>query len=363
MFSEIGSNFWLNPSQDYQDKPIGTPQQFNCQGSDFVWLSNGRSAIKLVIQTIEKRNIDIKKIAVLPSFTCNTVFEPFLEAGYEIYYYPVDYNLVTTSETILKTVVEKDASVVLFHRYFGFETLDDQVDKLCNTLRQLGKYSIEDCTQCLYSDIDRADSDFTVGSIRKWTGVPDGGFAVCRNGYFLNKPHKPDVRLENAKIEASYAKYHFLYEHVGDKADILEMYRFAEDILNQQSDIYAISKTSMIVQSNLDVLDLQIKRKSNYKQLSALLEGPITQILKIKKGNEVPLYFPILVEDRASLQRHLVQNAIYAPVVWPKDEYQPQQCNGAENAYKHLLCIPIDQRYNADDMNRIVDVINHFYNI
>ena len=27
----------------------------------------------------------------------------------------------------------------------------------------------------------------------------------------------------------------------------------------------------------------------------------------------------------------------------------------------HLLCIPIDQHYDADDMNRIADVINNFY--
>jgi len=73
------------------------------------------------------------------------------------------------------------------------------------------------------------------------------------------------------------------------------------------------------------------------------------------------LYFPVLVDDRAAFQKYLVSNAIYAPVVWPKDDNQPMQCEGAENAYQHLLCVPIDQRYDADDMNRIIEVINSYY--
>lgn len=362
MLSEIGSNFWLNPEQYYQDNHIGTPSQFNCKGGDYVWLSTGRSAIKFVINTIESRNPRLRKVAVLPSFTCDTVFEPFLKAGYEVYYYPVEKDLTTTSDTIMKTVEEHNASIVLFHRYFGFDTVDGHVNAMCDTLRSLGKFSIEDCTQCLYSDISRANADFFVGSIRKWTGTPDGGFAVRREGTFENKPQVADKELEAAKVKASFAKYRFLFEHEGDKNEMLAMYREAEDILDNQSEIYALSETSAKVQANLNVETLKNKRRENFGILEKSLKGQVHKVFTLR-SNEVPLYFPILVEDRASLQKHLVSNAIYAPVVWPKDENQPEQCDGAENAYQHLLCIPIDQRYDADDMNRIVETINNFYNI
>lgn len=360
MLSEIGSNFWLNPEQYYQDKQLGAPSQFNCKGSDFVWLSTGRSAIKFVINTIESRNSGLKKVAVLPSFTCDTVFEPFLKAGYEVYYYPIEKDLTITSDAVMKTVIEHDASIVLFHRYFGFDTLDGQVNKMCDILRGLGKYTIEDCTQCLYSNIFRADSDFTVGSIRKWTGTPDGGFAVCREGVFENKPKVTDKELEAAKVKASFAKYRFLFKHEGDKSEMLAMYRVAEDILDNQSEIYALSETSAKVQANLEKENLKNKRRENFRILEESLNGSIQPVFALG-SKEVPLYFPILVEDRTSLQKQLVSNAIYAPVVWPKDEDQPMQCEGAENAYQHLLCIPIDQRYDADDMNRVVKTINKFY--
>ena len=363
MLSEIGSNFWLNPYGQLPDSPLGSPSQFNCNGEDFVWLSTGRSAIKYVLLDIEARNPKLKKVAVLPSFTCDTVFEPFLKIGYELYYYPVDNNLATTSGAILDTVLAHDASVVLFHRYFGFNTLDSQIDRMCETLRKLGKYSIEDCTQCLYSGFSRSQSDYTVGSIRKWTGTPDGGFAVCRKERFTNKPNQTDTMLEQAKVKASYYKYRFLFEHEGDKREMLAMYRKAEDILDNQTEMFAISETSSRVQANLDKKELISKRKDNFNILFQSLQGPIKLLVKSVDNNAVPLYFPIFVEDRASLQRHLVQNAIYTPVVWPKDEQQPTQCEGAENAYQHLLCVPIDQRYNTDDMNRIVSVINKYYNV
>ena len=90
MLSEIGSNFWLKPSFQYKNTSLGTPKQFNCLGNDYVWLSTGRSAIGYVIKTIELRKPNLKKVAVLPSFTCDTVFEPFLKAGYDVFYYPVE---------------------------------------------------------------------------------------------------------------------------------------------------------------------------------------------------------------------------------------------------------------------------------
>lgn len=361
MQREIGSNFWLDPHESMEDKPIGTPAQFGCNGSDYVWLSTGRSAIKMAIKTIEERKPNLKKSAILPSFTCDTVFQPLIESGYEVNYYPIGKDLRTTSNDILETAFAHEASLVLFHRYFGFDTLDNQDDDLCEELRASGIFTIEDCTQNLYSRIHRSTADFFVGSIRKWTGTPDGGFTCCRNGYFSDKPTHPDKELEKAKIKASYAKYNYLFNHFGDKSDMLALYRCAEDVLDHQEEIYSISESSIMVQANLDRSELINKRRRNFSVLQEGMCNSVTPLFNGSLVEETPLYFPVYVDDRLSLQRHLAQNAIYAPVVWPKDESQAKQCEGAENAYEHLLCIPIDQRYDEEDMNRIIDVINNFY--
>lgn len=361
MLSEIGSNFWINPHERLEDKPLGTPERFGCKGEDYVWLSTGRSSISFAIKTIEERNPQLKRTAVLPPFTCHTVIEPFLNNGYEVVHYPVNEKLETTDELILQCALDHDASVVLFHRYYGFHTVNN-ADKLCDELRKRNKFSIEDCTQCLYDGNAKSSADFCVGSIRKWQGTPDGGFTVCREGNLNDKPEQTDVTLEQAKVKASYAKYRFLFEHEGEKPAFLQLYREAEDILEAQNVFQRISHTSEQMQSSLDVNYLCERRRKNFMILLEGLKGvDMVHPLFDSIGEDVvPLYFPMLVKDRVSLQAHLVKHSIYAPVVWPKPDCIGKICKEADDLYQHLLCIPIDQRYGEDDMNRVVETIKNY---
>lgn len=362
MLSEIGSNYWINPNEFLKNKPLGTPEQFGCKGNDYVWLSTGRSAISYVIKTIEERHPDMKKVALLPPFTCHTVIEPFLNAGYEVHHYPIDEKMMATEEGIMDFVRKYDAYIVLFHRYFGFNTLPD-MDGFCEELRCKRRYTIEDSTQCLYSNRTIFDVDFFVGSIRKWHGTPDGGFATCRDFLFGEKPIQYDETLDEAKVKASYAKYKYLFENKGNKSEFLQLYRKAEDVLESQTRFFAICQTSRMLQSNLNVIFLRNRRKSNYQtMLSGLAEiGKVRPVFEDLTEDVVPLYFPIIVEDRASLQSYLVKNNIYAPIVWPKPDCLNKVCEQAEYFYEHLLCIPIDQRYDEVDMNRVVETINKYY--
>ncbi len=361
MQSEIGSNFWLNPFAELRESELYSPEQFGCRGNDHVWLSTGRSAIKYVLKTIGEREPEVKKVALLPPFTCHTVVEPFIDAGYQVYHYPVDKGLKTSSIEILDCAGKCGAAVVLFHRYFGFDTIHG-VGQLCAELRKRDIYSIEDCTQCLYSELEKSEADFCVGSIRKWTGVPDGGFAVCREGLFSDKPIEPNWDLEKAKVGASYAKYRFLFEQEGEKADFLKQYREAENILAGQEIFHAPTEMTKRVQASLDLKELKEKRRKNYETLLAGLSD--TEMLFILfpalPDGVIPLYFPVIAENRAGFQTHLAQHSIFAPIVWPKAECIGAICNEAEFLYEHQLCIPIDQRYDEDDMSRIVETIKQY---
>lgn len=359
MLSEIGSNFWISPNEVRGDKPLYPPYQFGYKGNDYVWLSTGRSATKLVLHTIEERNPNVNKVVLLPPFTCYTVYEPFLAFGYEIHTLPISMDLSISAEDILLLQKQTKASVLLMHRYYGFDTLPG-FDKVVAALQKEGVIVIEDCTQCLYSDFKVSDADYFVASIRKWCGVPDGGFAICKEGSFVNKPILSDERMVEAKREASELKYQFLFEAKGDKPTFKAKYREAEELLDNQDGYYSIGKLSMAIQADLDVERLKNRRKENYK---TLLEGlrniPGIRILFDELSKDVtPLYFPILVDDREPIQGLLADNDIYAPVVWPKEENSPVICENAERVYERILCIPIDQRYDTDDMKRIISVLN-----
>lgn len=359
MHSEIGSNFWISPNEGKGGKLLYPPFQFGYQGSDYVWMSTGRSATRLILQTIEERNPDIKKVVLLPPFTCHTVFEPFIDFGYEIHTMPVNMNLITDAEDIIRCQTMCGAGVVLVHRYYGFNTLLG-FDQAVKTLHENGVFVIEDCTQCLYSDFAISDADYVVASIRKWCGVPDGGFAICKEGCLTRKPNHADDKMVEAKRIASELKYQFLFEGKGDKPTFKAKYREGEELLDNQTDYYTIGKISAVIQAELDVELLQKKRRANYK---VLLDGfrniaGIKIIFGTLPDGVVPLYFPILVDNRETIQGLLADNDIYAPVVWPKADNCPSIDKVAETIYEKILCIPIDQRYDADDMQRIVNVIN-----
>ncbi len=361
MQKEIGSNFWLSPEEvrtSYSVPESFSPSIFGYHGNDFVWMSTGRSATALVIKSIEALNPNINKIVCLPPFTCHTVFEPFLEAGYKVVTFPIGTDLVADGAEITRCAVECRASIVLFHRYFGFDTILG-LDNAIHELRAHGIITIEDATQSLYSDFVSSGADFYVASIRKWCGVPDGGFAVCREGKFRIKPTEADRNLGLAKIEASLQKHDWIVNGYGDKETFLNSYRGAEDILNAQDKLYNVYPLSLVIQARLDTKNLQERRRKNFLTLLNSLQNihGIKSVFGSLPEGAVPLYFPVYCDDRKSIQSLLVRNNIYAPIVWPKADNCPVIDSSSEYIYDHILCIPIDQRYDSDDMERIVKVL------
>ena len=63
------------------------------------------------------------------------------------------------------------------------------------------------------------------------------------------------------------------------------------------------------------------------------------------------------------LQQFLAQHHIYATVIWacPK-EFENKINDEARYIYDHILCFHIDQRYNTEDMEYIVEVLRKYYN-
>ena len=162
-----------------------------------------------------------------------------------------------------------------------------------------------------------------------------------------------------AKIEASLDKYYYIVNGVGDKAAFLDKYRVAEDILGAEKSYYSISPVSKQIFGSMDPMVMGNIRRTNYNTLFTeigKIEG-LHSILGFADDEIAPLYFLIWSDNRIELQRILRENQIYAPVVWPKAENLPNVCSAADDLYKHALCIPVDQRYRVDDMNRIVECL------
>lgn len=361
MLSEIGSNFWLDPKDDLSGHGDIMLADFGLVGTDSVLLSTGRGAEEYVLREIERRNEKLSKVALIPPYTCETVIEPFLRLGYEIHTYLINEQLHTTAEMLGSSIRQSSASVVLLHNHFGFNTLDGCEDVI-RTYSQKGVVFVEDRTQCIFSSFDALPVDYFVGSLRKWAALPDGGYAVCSDGQFPNKPSCYDQALTEAKIRASVAKYQYLFNDIGDKASFLEMYSAAETILDEENTFFSISPVSKSVFCSLDIAEVKEKRRQNYQALhdALIARSDMKIVLGEPTDNTVPLYFVLKTKHRKELQNFLRNNQIYAPIVWPRTHQEISVCKDAETLYEQALCIPIDQRYDLEDMQHIVKCINQF---
>ena len=57
----------------------------------------------------------------------------------------------------------------------------------------------------------------------------------------------------------------------------------------------------------------------------------------------------------------MAKENIFCPIIWKKDKRLNIENYYCNNIYDKIICIPCDQRYNEEDMNRIVKVIKKFY--
>lgn len=358
MLREIGSNFWLLP-EDVENSNKDNPESLSAwQGAvDSVWLSTCRSAIKLLLSQcgVESR------VALVPAYTCETVIAPFVERGYQLEYYEVNQELMTPGREIIRLLEKTGASLFLFHHYFGFKTISD-IGSVIEYAKTHDIVTVEDCTQSMYSDFDKSSSDYEVGSIRKWCGVPDGAYLMSRRRQVQGKPVYYDCELEEAMKEAELAKYHYMVNGEGKKEHFLDLYRKAKQTLDHQTKAYAISPLSLSLQMNLDKDHLKRQRRANFSHLlsRSSWSRSIYPIFRDIPEGVVPLYFPVWVANRSGLQSHLAAHAIYSPIIWPKPSVCPHFGISTESLYDHMLCIPIDQRYGLEEMEYIVQNINDY---
>lgn len=353
---EIGSFFWLSESEyEKLPKQYESNDEVIHQGN---LLSTCRSAIKEILSHV---NCD-RKVAMVPSFTCHSVIQPFLEAGYQVEPYPVLSDLRIDAVAFESCVVEQKPSVVLLHSYFGFNTLNN-VRELIPTLQRQGIVVIEDFTHSMLSSFAPINATFNLGSIRKWYPIPDGAFV---QGLDMELPAMDDKELENAKRQALLDKGKYMEDGSVEKALFMKEAKDAELLLDSRIETYAMCNLSKSIVEYTDKNSVIKKRRANYRALLDHIKdnNTFTVLFKEMNDTEVPYMFPILVKkDRMGFQKYLAEHSIYATIIWAC----PEELQGKVNAdgqliYNQILCIPIDQMYDNDDMQRIVYTINKYLN-
>lgn len=354
MWSEIGSDFWQYTLAGYENK-----EMFFWSDKEYSkkYLKSGRNAIKALCRYLS----DYKKKVMLPVYTCETVILPFIEEGWEVCYYPLNRDLTINESLFIQKFDVEIPSVILLHSYFGFNTIESETPiEYC---KNRGAIIVEDMTQSLFSEHHIQCADYYVASFRKFLAIPNGGVIISKKKLRDIKIEPSDNRIDEIALNAFDLKAdYFKGETEEKKVAFREKYQLLADLIVLNAEIQRISMVSEKIIFSCDKDKVNRQRQSNYKMLLKAIKKIkyITPVLNLELDGCTPLYFPIYVEHREKLQAYLKDYRIYCPIIWRKPPQLSVEDKETNYMYKHMLCIPIDQRYGVEEMNKIIDVLNEY---
>lgn len=355
MSFEIGSEYWL-PMQVRHHS--GSAEAFLKKFKSFVFLSSGRSAMALCLQKLHDQ---VKsKSVLLPGYLCESVITPFASMGYDCHFYDISRDLNPVLEPFCSNHLE--IGVFVHNGYFGFPT-NENLDKIILNFRRNGTVVIEDITHSFFYRCENLNSsDYYVASLRKWLGLPSGGFLASNihSVPLLEDNKVPDyckLREDALFLKGKYVNNN--YE--GDKKEFLQKFRSAEELLDKDIWPYSMDNLSKDLFMSLDIEAFAKQRVDNFVFLHENMPQnySFSPVFKCLPANVTPLFFPVYADGhRNGLQKFLAGENIYCPVHWP---VPASECFTtlplSSLVYANILSIPCDQRYDLSDMEEICRVV------
>lgn len=280
-----------------------------------VLLNSARNALRYII-----RIHNIKHLYV-PEYTCPVVWDSISEENCKYSLYKIDSNFLPTMQ------FDKEA-YILYNNYFG----------VCakQVMYMLENYpnTILDNAQAFFSKIYA-----NIGNIyspRKFFGLPDGGIVVTSLQKTL------DLETDDSSINLMS----HLLKRIEYGAEVAYNDFQRNDKALEYNEVKYMSKLTQKLMGNIDYESIKKKRLNNYYFLYNNLGNTINNTLL---DDDIPMVYPYITNDM-NLRDKLIKNKIFVATYWPN-------INEQINFKTAIIPLPIDQRYDIDDMKHIVSII------
>lgn len=334
MFDEIGSEFWIERE----------PERLLTE-RDGVYALSGRTAIDLIIQDIQISH-QLRSV-YMPAWCCDSMLTPFQSRGVEVMLYDISF------DGSLQYHIDEHKSPDIFYvnNYFGYENTVSK--EIIQHFRQTGSIILYDRTHSMLMDGDDVQADYSFASIRKWMGVTTGAVVSGIKPQTLKDyPHTA------IKEVAMKEKYRYL---MGDKGILKENFlnafgEFGHRLVDEYRD-YEMDALSYTLFKQTDFDEMKRKRRENAKFLHNNLQvaclGELT-------ANAAPLFVPVFFKDkeeRDSIHKKMIENKIYCPIHWPKNNLVTEDMK-VNHIFDTELSLVCDQRYGLEEMKKLVKNLN-----
>ena len=287
---------------------------------ELIPVANGRSALGYLLKarTIQKLYV--------PYFLCGSVSDFCQREGCAVEFYHIDRDFLPRFEKMLS-----EGEYLYIVNYYGQIT-----NKQISALKTRYKNVIFDNVQAFFQPpVPGID---TLYSCRKYFGVPDGGY--LSTDAILTPPLPKDLSKDRMK--------HILGRFEGIASDYYGDFK-ASDHAFTEMDARQMSDLTHNLLNAVDYESVRQKRNKNYNTLANALNQQNPLPLTAPDG---PYCYPFYCENGMAVKKKLAEKKIYVATLWPNvlDEDAPLE----QDYTRNILPLPCDQRYNAEDMARII---------
>jgi len=334
--------------------PDGYFEKLSDLGREITYLRSGREALMLTALASREGTDDV---ILFPAYCCWSMSAPFEKAGWKVVYYRLNEDLTVDLDYLECLLNERHPKAVLTMNFYGSASTRKAVEMA----HRLGVTVIEDfshCTFCL-RDIFDEKVDYYVSSIRKSVGVCDGAIILSKESMPMEYVRDEVKEFSDRRAVAQKMKGRYGYDkNQESKQFFLGEIRCCEGLLDEFDAVRPISDLAKRQIAQLNGEEIAYARRENMKHLWGLLNGKVEMVPGLERSFDgAPFSLPILVENRDEVQQQLARNGVYAPVLWPLCDEAREACAVSAKISDMILSIPIDQRYNYEDMETIKEVI------
>ncbi|MEJ6981351.1 hypothetical protein WG906_12865 [Pedobacter sp. P351] len=315
----------VNPIGGYIELQLPTKNEYY---PSLKKLNTGRNSLEYILKVKGYTRI------YLPYFTCEVLLEPIKKLKIDFEFYHIDNNL----DPVIDFEIGSNECFV-YNNYFGLK--QQTVTMLSKVIPNL----IVDNSQAFFSaPLEGVDTFY---SCRKFFGVPDGSY--------LSINSETQISLEE---DNSTGRFSHLIKSIncGIEAGYADYVKNNEVLMNN-----SIKKMSLLTERLLSAInyrECKARRNSNFKFLNKMLEKHNELGVQFKNING-PMAYPLLI-SKPGLREKLIQQKIFIPTFWP-NVFDWTSTEMFENHLaKNLLPIPVDHRYDTNDMKHVVNTIINF---
>lgn len=343
---ELGGDFELDITQlkDTDDHVFRYLSEYQT-----VYTDSGRSALRLLQRDLSKGKI------LMPIYICTSVIELF-QCNENIEFYKIKRDFSIDFED-LKQKLNSSVDVFYLMHYFGWIQDRDVLQYIYEKRAEYNYVIVEDTTHSIFTQ-KHTIGDYCVCSLRKWFPIMDGGVLYSRRKLPVSDKYNERKNCSR-KLEAMILKKLYIESELECNTLYRSIFADSEQNLNGQRKIYRMSAMSEVLLKSISVSKICEQRVKNYRELMRHLSRDQVELI-VGNDDVVPLVCPVYVDARDEFREYLIDNYIYCAVHWPLPKNALEQDQTAAWIAKHVISLPLDQRYDILHMQYMEKMISGY---